>query len=317
MVGAAVLAFTYLPRLAVNDGIQYYLDYYPRPTPSAHNAVLTILNFYAICREVIRRGELVIVPRRFWTDARFDPEVAQASDDVAMRSVESRLEHLSAFDWPIPRGSLEDMAPPGKKAGHYAWVGLRQTREILSFCSRTGYSPLLDTPPRQLSFDALIERVPEGVRPRAIPAFEHADILVPMVRNIPLNELLDARASKGFEEFRNCVSDIGRLSADISAPLELREAIADRLQAGKKLIEAEFATSAIIRKTFKDVVKLGIGAVTGSSVAGSINPSWAADPWKLVLLGSVAAVADLGMSIPQMVKRKHVSRLLAKVQVAP
>lgn len=79
MLGSLYHALLYFPRVALWDGLEYFLDYFRDavwwqrengPTEEYRSAVLELLTFYARTRELSRKGDLVVIPRTIWGDIR-------------------------------------------------------------------------------------------------------------------------------------------------------------------------------------------------------------------------------------------------------
>ncbi len=288
MTGTAMLALTYLPRVAVNDGIQYFLDYYDYtwdPTPKRRDTILNILQFYGSCGDLIRNGELVIVPRSIWLDIRTTDlsRVSSISDLIA--------QSLDRSD--TKRDSLEE------------YRVATDIKDLVAFCSASGYGPLLDTSLRQVAFDALCQHFAwGGEKPRGASPIQRSHVMLPAFSKLKVTDFIQARKDQSFAEFRQAIDEIGRLAGQASDPYDLKELIIQHLEKGKARVQQSMSNSAALSGALKEARDVGIGVVGGYAVAGAVNPGWADDPWKLLTVGGTSGLLKLSHGLA-----KHLNSL--------
>lgn len=338
MVGNALVALTYFPRIAVNDGIQYFLDYYDYtwdPTPQRRDIILNILRYYGHCRELIRSGELIVVPRGPWLRVREQPyhntraekrivallvragfsspsiTVGQLQRMVKGRLAESDVAHELCFPAGLTADDREMLL------GGVASKAIRYIGEHFAFCSDTGYSPVIETPILQMAFTSLSKcDAANDTAGRGAVFVERAKVLVPLLSHLPMAEFIAARRSESFEEFRRTIDLIGQETAALEGPLDITDVIRTRLEEARSRVAKTVSASAILRSAVSEGRTIAVGVI-GGLLAGAVNPAWGEDPWKLLLTGGVGGVVGVASTTASRLRARaktgSVSRMFAQL----
>ncbi len=285
MSGSAILALTYLPRVAVSEGIQYLLDKFRfQNTPEDAKAnIIELLVFYGRCRELIRSGEIVLIPRHQWLKHEVKKDHDIEFDDEKIELLTKQLGSADGTTVSEGADSNKRILLRGK-ANDVKWKII----QLSWLAEQTGYLPLLSDRYEELAFDAMIE----ASASRSAARIDRARVLLPSAQNIPVSDFLSAREADCFVEFRRAVDDISRLDPQNLGPISTREVVAERLQQGREDVEESIKKSATLARNLDTVKTCAINTVSGSIVMGMINPDWASNPWKLLIPGLTAGVMN-------------------------
>jgi hypothetical protein len=342
IIGRAYVALMYLPGIVIKDGLEHYLDYFtahdPEPREERREWVQKILAFYCHFRKQI--GErIVIVPRRFWFDVqdvlkRLPSDESHegvllkdfAETDYARDNPETRF-YTSHRDLADRQSHLKERFPnlldTNPAANYFAWLAMlknyRDLRELALFAREHGFSPVLETPEQQLFWRSMMKhsidvRGKELDWHKVVP--EHR-VTVPYLGKLPVADFFAAYDADEFDAFRRMMYTIERESRDLDAkPLERDSLIEDRLREAKAELEKRIKKSGVLSKAKSGLKGIGIGLVSNLSAA-LVNPEWASDPLKMIVVGAVGGVAGAATSlIPALDKtrgEKKIANLYTKI----
>jgi hypothetical protein len=305
MLGSLFLGLTYFPRIAVADGLQYFLDYfeYPEFFPNyIHKykaTVVNLLSFYSHVRGLIRNQDLVILPSSIWTEVHTAVAEAPPSREVFDQLMVEikKPKYLPALrqayeqEWGIePAEALGE----GLLGSLTFYSKLRALQELLTICDVARYTPVIEGVAHQLLFDVLVTlpEKPWGASARGAYQLVEQSVLVPLLGRVPVADFMAIRNGDAFHHFRSMIESIGEKANNLAgSPLDLKEMIAYELRQGKRAIDRETGVSGTLKEMIADFREIAIGSILGPA-AVSVNPEWRDDPWKLIL----TAIATSGIS---------------------
>ncbi|GAA5514942.1 hypothetical protein Dcar01_03706 [Deinococcus carri] len=268
----------YYPRVAVYDGIEYYLDYFRlgymsnrtyHLKPWYKQNVVNILKFYCDSRELIRSGALLVIPRGM-QDYRKDLVNLPFIDHI-YPTIRERLEY---YDEDRSLYSINDVI----------W-DTNDLWYLMSLCGRFNLNPVLDTRYYQIMFESLSKSLELEINAQGGIRLQEARLILPWLQRIDGRSFYELYSSTQFDSFRSSMRTIINETSRLNYPeLELKtivdEYLADivyNMQNSNKSRQKDKIWGA-----WQDIV---IGAV-GGTLVGLANPSWS-DPTGKVLGGAV------------------------------
>lgn len=214
--GALCLALMMYPRLAVRDGLEYFLDFYRLKAPRRDEfrpTILNLLSFYALAKDAIRGDRLVIVARSIWEKTRtvhatlrnhrgdLWPSMVKA---LAESDFVRHHEVMKIFETnPLPTDQKEELlsdyseskaSPECLFAANAILMGnLDVVEQLLLFDIEYEYKPILESTYNQHVYDKMVEHrfatpgdVEGGQR------YFQQEVVIPLLGRLNISDLLTA-----------------------------------------------------------------------------------------------------------------------------
>ena len=301
MMGSLFLGLMYFPRIAVADGLGYFLDYWTHrltPLQQRHRqTVLNLLEFYCHVRPLIAGQHLVVIPSSIWTGthiarANLHAERGSAQPTIAQEVAQQIKEgpywetlRASGPYWDQVRDATTRDDVWKFSVAHTLSFEVNEVEELLLISTLTGYTPVLERPVQHAIMEAFTQL--GGVAApstRSARWIQQQSALVPVLSHLSPADFLAVRSSSGFTVFRETVEGIGReIPKWNDSPREMKEMIRTKLNDAKTRLDREVAESSVLRRAFVAFRELTLGAVVTNAALGAIDPSWFSDPWKVAI----------------------------------
>lgn len=330
--GMLLLTLLYYPKVAVHDGLEYFLDffYYRCATNEHRQIVLNLLGFYAEVRELIKNYSLIIIPRTIWgkfrgsnSNFKFNDLILDELSQTAFikkHPLRDDREIIKMFSNDFLEIINEDERISRIVSFLIFYDRTKYLNELLLFCSSFNYNPIIETKESQLIFKVLINKIQYTLNNDISGSVQliNKDLYIPLLNKLSIKDFLDIHRADSFVLFRETIEKIDRKASSlIHSPIDLKEMMNLELNKSKEKIVNEISSSNFLSSSFDEFFKAGVGVIAGSNIASHIKPEWGDDPWKLALIGGISGMASVSSSLikyaSNQYKYHHTSRLFFKI----
>jgi len=330
LTGNLFLSLMYLPRIAIRDGLMYYLDNWLYGPPSSKGrelylpAVHDLLKFYSRVRPLITNQTLVLLPASLWNEVHGGARSNSAAG--GSESEQQWLNERAAFRQSVRSGvfldELEKAYPPVDYRTAKDWErivlhgGLDEVRELLLFAAAAEYSPVLETVNQQAAFSFLALNDFTMPKPEITRRIEQHAVAVPILARLSPEDFLAARDATAFAMFRKSIEDIAKEARSVASPVEFKRMVELILGDARAQVDEDISKSRTLRQCFTNVREVAIGAVFTNVAIAAVDPTWLDKPWRVAITTVAAAGAKVFNSYLSSESRagdKAVARLFASL----